>query len=281
MALQKNACILAGLAIGVAIFSLTNLAGSQPAVADPGAPAPLNTGLPAGPGFLTDLTRGYDEKAHYLSDYRMDEDWISIVYRPENVSFDKSGMTLELFKTKGPLPFSGSEFQRKGLYGYGRYEAVMTPSGAAGSITSFFTYTGEYWGDPHDEIDFEFVAQRPREVWLNYFTNGVNDPLSVPLWFDTTAGVHLYAFEWSPDSIRWYVDGVRIREVTTTTSNAGGIPRTTGRVVANLWAGNGPSTGWTGQPNFARTRASYRCISHVPMGQAGPQCSDRYKTSAP
>jgi hypothetical protein len=280
MSLSKSVAACVGAAIGVAILVVTaRLSADQVASANPAPRAPLNTGSPPEPGFLADLTHGYDEETHYLSDYRMDENWIRIVYRPQNVRFDRSGMTLELYKTRKPLPFSGSEFQRKGMYGYGRYEVVLTPSRATGAVTSFFTYTGEFWGDPHDEIDFEFVAKRPREVYLNYFNNGENDPLSVPLWFDPSRGHHVYAFEWTPDSIRWYADGVKIREVTAANSPVG-IPRTTGRVIANLWAGTGHSTGWTGKPNFSQTKASYRCMSHVPMGQTGRQCSDVYKPPA-
>lgn len=206
----------------------------------------------------------------------MDEDWIKITYSPRNIRFNKEGMTLELIKTGGRLPFSGSEWQRNGTFGYGRYEAILTASGDPGAVTSFFTYTGGYWGDPHDEIDFEFVASKPREVHLNYFRGGKDDAVDIPLWFNTSHGDHLYAFEWSADSIRWYVDGVKIREVTAATAKAG-IPTTTGRVVANLWAGSGAATGWTGEPRFTVARAAFRCISHVPAGRAGPQCSDTFR----
>jgi beta-glucanase (GH16 family) len=87
---------------------------------------------------------------------------------------------------------------------------------------------------------------------------------------------HLYAFEWAPDAIRWYVDGVKVREVSAKTAKVK-IPTTSGRVIVNLWAGTGPSTGWTGEPDFRLTTASYRCISHVPIGKTGPQCSDTFK----
>jgi endo-1,3-1,4-beta-glycanase ExoK len=271
--------VAAGLAVALAaLLSVLNIPAVDSASAKPAPKEAVNKGRPAGPAFLIDLAQGFDEMTQYLSDYSMDEDWIKIVYEPRNIRFDKTGMTLELTTRRGRLPFSGSEFQRNGTYGYGRYEAVLTASGAYGAVTSFFVYTGEYWDDPHDEIDFEFVARNPREVYLNYFRNGKNDPLSVPLWFDTSRGDHLYAFEWSPDSIRWYVDGVKIREVTN--ASAPGIPITTGRVVANLWAGTGPSTGWTGKPQFRRAKAIYRCISHVPRDGTGAQCSDTFQKPA-
>ena len=48
----------------------------------------------------------------------------------------------------------------KAATGYGRYEVVMTAAKGNGIISSFFTYTGPYFGDPHDEIDFEFNIPR-------------------------------------------------------------------------------------------------------------------------
>lgn len=235
-----------------------------------------NTGSPAGPGFIVDLSRRPDRDDHYLADYEMDEEWIKIAYRSSNVRFGKDGMTLSLHNLRGGrLPISGAEFQRTGTYGYGRYEAVLKAADGPGAIASFFTYTGPHFGDPQDEIDFEFIAERPRQVHLNYFRNGENNPIDIPLWFDTTEADHLYAFEWSPDSIFWYVDGVKIYEVH---ASAGAkIPSTSSRVIANIWAGTGSATSWTGEPRFTKTEAKYRCMSHVPAGKSGPQCSDTFK----
>jgi beta-glucanase (GH16 family) len=276
MASLTTARSAAGVAIGLAAaISLSNLPVFEEASAEPTPKAQTNTGSPAGPAFLIDLAQGHDRKTQYLADYKMDEVWIKIVYRPNNIRFDKSGMTLELIKTGGPLPFSGSEFQRNGTYGYGRYEGVLKTSDAHGAVTSFFTYTGPYFGDPHDEIDFEFVARTPRQVHLNYFKNGKDDSVNIPLGFDASQDYHLYAFEWAPDSIRWYVDGVKIREVTSATAGPG-IPSASGRVMANLWAGVGPTTSWTGDAQFTLAKAAYRCISHVPLGQTSPQCSDTF-----
>ncbi len=235
-----------------------------------------NTGKKPDGAFLVDLKAGFDGETQYLSEYEMDTEWIKIAFRPGNVRFGKDGMTLELSRTRGKLPFAGAEFQRSGFYGYGRYEAVLKASEGSGAVSSFFTHTDSYFDDPHDEIDFEFVARSPRQVHLNYFHKGESDPVDIPLWFDTAMADHLYAFEWTPESIRWFVDGHMIREVLAGRDGPG-IPTTSGRVLANLWAGSGSATGWTGEPMFQRTSAAYRCISHVPMGKGGSQCSDTFK----
>jgi endo-1,3-1,4-beta-glycanase ExoK len=269
---------IARIAVGavaglLAMLTLAGISSFAPAKADPTRSEAIS-GSPPGSAFLIDLRRGFDKRTQYLSDYKMDEDWIKVVYTPKNIQFDSTGMTLNLMRTGNALPYSGSEFQRQGTYGYGRYEVVMTASSAYGAVSSFFTYTGSHWGDPHDEIAIEFLGRNPREVYLNYFRDGVSHGVSIPLWFDTTLGDHIYAFEWGPNSIRWYADGIKIREVTLADSKTG-IPRTTGRVMANLWAGAGPTTHWTGLASFERTKATYRCMSHLPMGKSGLQCSDK------
>jgi beta-glucanase (GH16 family) len=266
MASLSTARIAAGAAAGLAVAV---------AWADPVPKASENTGSPAGAGFLIDLKKGHDNTTQYLADYETDADWIKIAYRSDNIRFDKTGMTLQLTKTGGRLPFSGSEFHRRGTYGYGRYEAVLRASDAHGAVASFFIYTGPYFGDPQEEIDIEFMGRAPRQIHLNYFRNGEDDSINIPLWFDSSQGDHLYAFEWAPDSIRWYVDGHKIHEVTSATAKAG-IPTTTGRVMVNLWAGAGDTTSWTGEPRFTQAKAAYRCISHVPIAKTGPQCSDSF-----
>jgi endo-1,3-1,4-beta-glycanase ExoK len=273
--------LAAGLALAaagagwLAIDSLDSQTGMT-ASAEPAPAAKKNTGSPPGGAFLMDLRKAVDPSTRYLAEYEMDEEWIKIAYRQRNIRFDPDGMTLTLAKVPGKLPFSGSEFQRNGTYGYGRYEVVMKASEASGAVSSFFTYTGPHFGDPHDEIDFEFLGRTPRLVHLTYFNNGDNHQVEIPLWFDTAMGDHLYAFEWMPDSIRWYVDGVKVYEVSAKTAKLK-LPTTTGRVMVNLWAGAGPTTGWTGEAEFTRTTASYRCISHVPLGKTAPQCSDTFK----
>lgn len=280
--------IVAGTAAALAVACGGSLDSTAPGGAtaradEPPAPKPpislVNTGKKPEAGFLLDLSKP-DEGRQYLADYSMDADWIKIVYRPGNIEFGKTGMTLNLLKTRGEkLPFSGSEFQRTGFYGYGRYEAVLTATDDQGAVSSFFTYTGEQFGDPHDEIDFEFLGRSPHVVYLNYFRGGEEDQVAIPLGFDASRGDHLYAFEWSPQSIRWIVDGKVIREVAADSSK-NGLPRASGKVIANLWAGAGAATGWTGDPNFSHATANYRCISHVPMGQTGPQCSDTFTPPA-
>jgi beta-glucanase (GH16 family) len=265
--------VACAVALRPAEVATAQVAKFQTAANEAPAKPRANTGRKPGEAFLIDLGKGFDSETQYLSDYEMDTEWIKIAYKPGNVRWGADGMKLEMRKTSGKLPVAGAEFQRVGYYGYGRYETVMRASAEHGAISSFFTFTDTMFDDPHDEIDFEFLGMRPRSVHLNYFAAGESDPKDVPLWFDTAMADHLYAFEWAPDAIRWYVDGHKIHEVTSRTSK---IPTTSGKVIANLWAGTGSATSWTGEPRFQTASASYRCMSHVPMGKTGKQCSDNF-----
>lgn len=235
-----------------------------------------NTGNdPAGP-FHIDFAKPPSSETYMLSDWDFDRPWLAASYRASNVAFDDAGMTLKAKREHTRLAdYTSAEFRRAGYRGYGRYEVVMRATNAAGAVASFFTYTGPGDGDPHDEIDFELVGQTPRRLHTNFFRNGDDSPLDVDLWFDASAGEHLYAFEWRPDSIMWFVDGVKVRHVTGSGSIP--LPTATGRVMASVWAASRQAVSWAGAPTFTTASATYTCMSHMPLGRRTLQCSDTFK----
>lgn len=243
-----------------------------------GSAQPVNTGRPAQGAFIVDLTKGRDSRSHLLTDWDIDAGWLGVSYRDENVGFGRHGMSLVSRREKTPVStHSSAEFQYVGFYGYGRYEAVMRASDAKGVVTAFFVYTGEDMGDPHDEIDIEILGRDPAKIHVNYFRRGQPAARDIDLGFDASEGEHLYAFEWLPDSITWFVDGVEVRRVQ---SPEAPIPTTTGRIMASIWAANRSSVEWVGEVNFTTAAAFVRCISHVPVGRSAPQCSDSFAPAA-
>lgn len=267
--------ILAALMAGVAAAAYGLMLADAEA---PGAAPPTNTGRPASDGFIIDFTRGFDRATHVHATWDVASDWMATSYREENVEYGAAGLTLRARRNKtGVADYTSGEFQRAGFYGYGRYEVVMKASNAPGIVSAFFSYTGEDMADPHDEIDFELLGRSPRQVHVNFFSNDISTPADVDLWFDTSAAEHLYAYEWSPTAIIWYVDGVEVRRVAAPEVR---IPTTTGRVMASVWAGNRRVAEWAGVPSVQTASATYRCMSHVPMGKTGRQCSDSFKPPA-
>lgn len=238
---------------------------------------PANTGQPANDGFIIDFAQGFDRVTHVLARWDIDTEWMATSYRVDNVRFGADGLTLHAVRAKTDIAdYTSGEFQRSGFYGYGRYEVVMKTSDAPGIISAFFSYAGEDMGDPHDEIDFELLGRSTRQAHLNFFSNGVTSPADVDLWFDTSADDHLYAYEWSPTAIVWYVDGVEVRRVVASADVR--IPTTTGRMMASVWAASRKVAEWAGTPEVETASAHYRCMSHVPMGKTGQQCSDTFKS---
>jgi hypothetical protein len=249
---------------------------------DPAMPAadpapPTNTGnTPPGPAFLMRLSEGFDEATQYQSAYAMEVPWNGSGFAPDNIHYGPNGATLVIQKRRmRSLSYTGAELQRKGFYGYGRYEAIVKAPVGSGLVSSFFTHTSSQFGDPHDEIDIEFLGRDTHHLHINYFKDGrAAGSFYAPVDFDTSRGFHLYAFEWAPDSIRWYADGKLVHEVH---GPAARVPRATGRVMMNIWSAGPASRGWLGLRRFKNNASVvYRCVSHVPLGQTAPQCSDTY-----
>ena len=169
-------------------------------------------------------------------------------------------------------PFFGAELQRSPAH-YGSYEVYMKPGKGNGLASTFFTYTGPFFGDPHDEIDFEFLGRDTTKVWLNIFTDGDNLPGQwIDLGFDAATEPHLYRFDWRQDSVTWYVDGRLLLHVT---SEMHPIPATQGKLFLNIWAGNDEMVDWLQKPaKDLSSDALYYCVSYRPFHDEGPTCSD-------
>lgn len=197
-------------------------------------------------------------------------------WRSENVEQTSSGALLAIHRvSKGSQPCTAAEMQSPGNYSYGRYEVVMRPARGSGTVSSFFTYTGAYFGDPHDEIDIEFLGKDTTKVHFNYFRKGktgADEVFDLP--FDAAEADRLYAFEWTPEGITWFVEGVPYYK---TPAQDARLPVAPGRIYMNAWAGEDWIDSWTGPKTYkSGTGAHYSCVSFVPMGETGPSCGDTY-----
>lgn len=227
--------------------------------------------------FISVLGNGLPQERFYISQHSNDKgfqggDWVR-----ENVSQGPDGLRLDVTPTGDPKkPYALAEVQMLGSYGYGRYETIMRPAKGSGLVSAFFTYTGPYFGKPHDEIDIEFVGMDTSIVELNYFHKGkTGSSARIKLPFDAAEEDHLYAFDWKPEGISWYVDGKLIYQ---TAPNDPFVPKNAGRLVISNWTGKKELRQWHGAPDFGdRGSAYYSCISFTPLGENTRRCSDVYK----
>jgi endo-1,3-1,4-beta-glycanase ExoK len=157
-------------------------------------------------------------------------------WHPNQLAFaaGQLGITLEADArnlTEGQPAVSG-EYRTFDTYAWGRYEARLVASATPGTISAFFLYTGAAEGTRHDEIDVEIKGDDPSKLSVNYWTDGVQHPTVIDLGFDASAAPHDYAFEWSPTSLRWFVDGRLVHEEA---GARGPLPQVPGHIVLSLW----------------------------------------------
>jgi beta-glucanase (GH16 family) len=228
----------------------------------------------ADPGFVDDL-QTHDKTLWRKSDgwangwTKNDTGWVA-----RNITLGNGRMAITLTDAGASgRRFASGEYQSRRFFGYGRFEARIKAVASPGIVTGFFTYTGpSFDGAPHDEIDFEFLGKSPRQVQLNYYTDGKGGrETMIDLGFDASEDFHTYAFEWRPDSIRWFVDGRQVHEET---GARGPLPSHPGKIILHLWAGKNLD-GWLGRVSYPGHPlvAEFDCVAFRPLDAAGPGCA--------
>lgn len=187
----------------------------------------------------------------------------------ENISFTNGSMVLTITDTPqaGAYSFSAadnvatkplSSGELRTIYNnfrYGRYEVRMkAPSNGSNYIFTMFTYrTPAYllWR----EIDIEVQASPQNTFITNLITaspgtrkwsNAIEDSTTsypyggggsgIPAGYNSQSDYHVYAFEWLPTEIKWYIDGTLIRvKKDGVGKNSLAVPKESTKIVMNLW----------------------------------------------
>lgn len=163
--------------------------------------------------------------------------------------------------------FACAEIQSHAKFGYGTYEVRMKAAANSGLVTAFFTYTGKEHGTQHDEIDFEFLGKDRQGVQLNYFGAGAGKHEHVAkLGHDASGSLATYAFEWRPDSIRWFVNGKLVHSAKKEAGKP--FPATPSKIILSIWNGINLDH-WLGK--FAAPDeplvAEYDFVAFTPIGE--------------
>ncbi|OZC03566.1 family 16 glycosylhydrolase [Rubricoccus marinus] len=191
----------------------------------------------------------------------------------DNVVVEDGLLTLRLTpEAAGSRLYSGAELRtdnQTGFFTYGRFEARMKAARGSGVISSLFTF--RY--DPWQEIDIEFKGRDTRAMQANIFYNrpGDNAPYEVPpfprdspLAYDAADEFHVYAFEWEPGIIRWFVDGEQVLE----SQDPAQVPYLPQQIMMNIWNTN---LSWAGplDPGALPTEAQYDWVRVYRRENAG------------
>ena len=202
---------------------------------------------------IADFSKGESEEI-FGSDGWSNGEPFNAVWKKENISYSNGQMHLSIKEEEAvdgdnTYPYTAGEARSHHLYGYGDFEVRMRPTNVVGTVSTFFTYTGEYdeidgVKNKHDEIDIEFLGKDTTKVQFNYFVGGVGEhEYMYDLGFDASKEFHNYGFRWSEDSITWLVDGKTAYQV----KKADGVelPSAAGRIMTSYWPSS--AEGWSGK----------------------------------
>ncbi|WP_026497693.1 family 16 glycosylhydrolase [Butyrivibrio sp. WCD2001] len=161
-------------------------------------------------------------------------EWVSgqtprLTWSPDNVQYENGKMLLSIRNDDSGL--TGGEILSLKKYGFGLYQVRMKPIKNTGAVSSFFNYFND--GDKGTEIDIEFLGYDTTKIQFNYYTDGVGGHAYLyDLGFDAAEEYHDYAFNWTSDSIQWFVDGEMVYEANEN------IPQLEAQIFMNAWTGD-------------------------------------------
>jgi len=165
------------------------------------------------------------------------------------------------FEIRGKLPTGKGIWPAYWLYPQNRdweMEYIMSEAVTNGKESSIPEKRPWY-----SEIDImEFLGHEPDVIYgtLHYYTFEGKKMTSSGTWkgpVNYADDFHVYALEWEPDSIRWYVDDQMIHATTS------GIPHTPHYLIINTAIGGA----WPGDPDSTTVFPQFHDIDYVKVYQ--------------
>lgn len=224
----------------------------------------------AGGAFFDDFDR-LDSARWRVSDGWSNGAHQACIWDKSNADVADGALTLALVRTPtraadgGTRDYACAELQSKATYGFGLYEARLKAAKGSGLVSALFTYTGPVQKTPHDEIDVEVLGRDTTRFDTNWFVNGRGENQEkIALETPADAAMTTYAFEWTPDRLRWFVDGKPVRD-----APAPAFSDAPQKVFLSLWNGGEGTTGWLGRPDASIERAEMVVdwVAFTPLGE--------------
>lgn len=222
---------------------------------------------------VTPFFDGFDtlDRADWtVSNGWLNGNWQNCIWKASEVDAVDGILTISLTKqrtytAKGDKrEYVCGEIQSKRTFGYGLYETRMKAAAGRGIVTALFTYTGSGKKAGHHEIDVEVLGRLTGSMQTNFVVDGVMNEQIVELPVRSDEEMINYAIEWTPERLRWFVNGEVVREVTGVV-----VPSYEHRLYISLWNGGKSMTGWLGKPDDTIERAamSLDYVAYTPVGQ--------------
>lgn len=161
---------------------------------------------------------------------------------------------LGLFATvaQAQTTLNGAEIYSQDTVRFGRWEMRMQVAATPGSVSSFFTYhNNSYMGlpEPWREVDIEILGKNGKGFQSNLITgNAANKTFSEEFHNNTadlSKGYHTYELDWTPDSLVWRIDGVRVRKTAAPDQQVVDLRDHAQTYRMNLWASD--QVAWVGK----------------------------------
>ena len=157
--------------------------------------------------------------------------------------------------------FKGAEYRTKLSYTYGRFEVRMKSAFREGMLSSFFTYYDGGGGIGNwNEIDIEIMGRYYDNAQFNTITpNQTNHVAHKPMQTSPHQDYHTYAFEWTPEYVAWFIDGVEVIKQTGAHIQTLTLPQ---KIMMNIW--NPLYENWAGvfNPDALPAFAYYDWVSY-------------------
>jgi len=162
--------------------------------------------------------------------------------------------------------YRGGEYRTLQSYLYGRFEVRMVSAAGSGVVSSFFTfrdYSAEgLSGRQHwNEIDLEWMGRRDNKVSTNVIIqNEWGDASEVFLTVNPHLDFNTYAFEWTPDEIRFYHEDRLLRTVSGERADSVYHPQ---KLMMNIWPPSNAQWAGTFNPDILPVYAIYDWASYA------------------
>lgn len=119
---------------------------------------------------------------------------------------------------------------------YGKLDAVMKVAPGAGIVSSLV-----FLSDTLDEIDWEWIGSDIGQAQSNYFGKGNTATYDRVAYHPVNhQEYHDYGIEWTPEFVKWSIDGNVVRTLTPNQVKGDFYPQTPMQIKVGSWSGGDP-----------------------------------------